>query len=199
MMDARSEEVSPSSTPVASSSIASSEMSCGGGTGASSTLVEMVKPSGGESNVTPTCTTCSFSIERRRSSAGLPGKPSASSRGLDEMSATRPSVAAASSTGWFASTWSRISCSAGTRTEKKYIAGSMRSPPAIPAVATCWPSPSSGRSMVTRLRSPDLSLVTASGCECTVKCIRSVACERETDRRESKRGCVKASSTTRRW
>ena len=62
------------------------------------------------------CTVWSCSVERSSSSAGLPGKPSANSRGDELTSATRPSTLAASSTGWFASTTTSSSCSAGTRT-----------------------------------------------------------------------------------
>ena len=87
-----------------------------GATGAGAVCTEMSKPSGGASSVTPMCTERSVAAERRSSSAGVPGTPSASSRGEEETRAERPSGEAASTTGCAASTTTVSSCSAGTRT-----------------------------------------------------------------------------------
>ena len=71
------------------------------------------------------------------------------------------------------------------------MAGSMWS-------TSSW-SGSDGAGTRTRLRSPAFSLETTSGCEWTVKRIRSDVCERATLRSERRSGESKLFSTTSRW
>ena len=104
MMLCRSADVSPSSTPAASSSAVSSARSTAGCTGAGRVLTVMSKPSGGASNVTPMCTERSLCAERILMIAGDPGSPSASSRGDVLTRDASPSCEAASTTGCDAST-----------------------------------------------------------------------------------------------